>query len=148
MTMNLPTVPELKAQARLLRQAMAERGTTLPHCAVLELVAQSHGARDWNTLSARAGRETATDRPHFAVGDRVRGRYLNQLFEGRILSLTALSGGELFNVVIHFDEPVDVVTFDSFSAFRQRITAKVDARGISPRKTSNGIPHLVLNATA
>lgn len=145
MTTTVPTVTELKTQARLLRQAMAGRGTTLPHSAALELVAQSHGARDWNTLSARADSESTTGKPQFGVGDHVRGRYLNQPFEGRILSVAALAGGGLFNVVIHFDEPVDVVTFDSFSAFRQRVTAKVNAQGVSPRKTSNGIPHLVLD---
>ena len=145
MTMTIPSVTELKTQARLLRQAMAERGASLPHNAALELVAQSHGARDWNTLSARAGNKATSARPQFGVGDHVRGRYLNQPFQGRILSVAALAGGGLYNVVIHFDEPVDVVTFDSFSAFRQRITAKVNAQGVSPRKTSNGNPHLVID---
>jgi hypothetical protein len=139
-----PTVGELKLQARRLRQAMADRGQTLPHSAVLELVAQQHGMRDWNTLSAMAPKERALDPVSFAVGAQVRGRYLNQPFEGRVLSLAALAGGELYRIVIQFDQPVDVVTFDSFSALRHRITAQVDAKGVSPRKTSNGIPHLVL----
>ena len=43
------------------------------------------------------------------------------------------------------DDPVDVVTFDSFSAFRQRVTATIDEHGVSPSKTSNGRPHMVLN---
>lgn len=135
---------ELKTQAKRLRQAMASRGTPLGHSAALELVAQSHGVRDWNTLSAQAGRAApAADKPPFAVGEPVRGRYLGQPFEGRLLSLTAMAGG-FYRVVIHFDQPVDVVTFDSFSAFRRRITAVVDAKGVSPRKTSNGLPHLAI----
>ena len=144
MTTSLPTVDELKLQAKRLRQAMAERGTPVAHSAALELVAQQHGVRDWNTLSARAPRERPEDGPTFAVGSKLSGRYLNQDFEGRVLSLAALPGGDLFNIVIQFDQPVDVVTFDSFSAFRHRIRAQVNTKGISPRKTSNGLPHLVL----
>jgi hypothetical protein len=144
MTTSPPTIDELKLQAKRLRQAMADRGTPVAHGAALELVAQQHGARDWNTLSARAPRERPKDAPSFAVGNKVSGRYLDQAFEGRVLSLTMLPGGELYNIVVQFDKPVDVVTFDSFSAFRQRIRAHVNAKGVSPRKTSNGLPHLVL----
>jgi len=144
MTTTYPSIDELKVQARRLRQAMAERGDDMSHSAALELIAKQHGLRDWNTLSALAAKPN--DRPDapFAVGAAVRGRYLNQAFTGKILALSAKSGG-LYKITIHFDEPVDVVAFESFSAFRQRINAQVDADGISPRKTSNGVPHLVLD---
>ncbi len=69
---------------------------------------------------------------------------LNQPFAGKVLAL-AEAGGGLHKITIHFDEPVDVVTFESFSAFRQRINAQIDGSGVSPRKTSNGLPHLVLD---
>ncbi len=141
---SLPTVDELKMQARRLRQAMAGRGQAVPHSAALELVARQHGVRDWNTLASLAPKVQPADPPPFAVGAPVRGRYLNQPFEGRVLSLSALPGGGLYRIVIQFDQPVDVVTFESFSALRRRITAQVDAKGISPRRTSNGLPHLVL----
>jgi hypothetical protein len=62
----------------------------------------------------------------------------------RILALGELSGG-LHKLTIHFDEPVDVVTFESFSAFRQRVSAQIDENGVSPRRTSNGLPQLVLD---
>ncbi|TDW27780.1 hypothetical protein EV128_110143 [Rhizobium azibense] len=78
------------------------------------------------------------------MGSHVRGRYLNQPFTGKVLAL-AETGGGLHKITIHFDEPVDVVTFESFSAFRQRINAQIDTNGVSPRKTSNGQPHLVLD---
>ncbi|MGM4980389.1 MULTISPECIES: glyoxalase superfamily protein [unclassified Rhizobium] len=144
MTTTYPSIDELKVQARRLRQAMAERGDDMSHSAALELIAKQHGLRDWNTLSALAAKPN--DRPDapFAVGAAVRGRYLNQAFTGKVLALSAKSGG-LYKITIHFDEPVDVVAFESFSAFRQRINAQVDADGISPRKTSNGVPHLVLD---
>src|SRR5262249_55974489 len=129
-------------QAKRLRQAMTERGAGVTHSAALELVAQQHGARDWNTLVALAPREQPKPLS-FAVGEKVRGLYLGHSFEGRVLSLSALANGQ-YKIVIHFDEPVDVVTFDSFSAYRSRISAQIDAQGISPRKTSDGQPHLVL----
>ena len=144
MTTTYPSIDELKVQARRLRQAMIERGDDISHSAALELVAKQYGLRDWNTLSALAAKPNAAPNAPFAVGTAIRGRYLNQPFTGKVLALSAKSGG-LYKISIHFDEPVDVVTFESFSAFRQRINAQVDADGISPRKTSNGVPHLVLD---
>jgi hypothetical protein len=145
MTM-IPTTDELKHQARRLRQALADRGTPVAHGAALELVARSHGVRDWNTLAARLPAASPAPSSPFAVGDAVRGRYLNQAFEGRILSLATLPAAGLFRVSVHFDKPVDVVTFDSFSAFRSRVTAVITDKGVSPRRTSNGLPHLMLEA--
>lgn len=144
--MTIPDVKidDLKQQARRLRLAMADRGTPVAHGTALELIARQHGARDWNTLSARA-RAGDADAAPFAVGDRVAGRYLDQPFAGRILSLAVTPTQGLYKLQIHFEQPVDVVTFESFSAFRRRITAVVNARGVSPRKTSNGLPHLVLS---
>ncbi len=144
MTTIYPSTEELKAQARRLRQAMAERGSDIPHSAALELVAKQHGLRDWNTLSALAAKPNAAPGVPFAVGSAVHGRYLNQPFTGKILALSEQGGG-LHKITIHFDEPVDVVTFESFSAFRRRINAQIDADGLSPRKTSNGVPHLMLD---
>ena len=43
-----------------------------------------------------------------------------------------------------FDEPVDVVEFESFTGFRQRVTAMVGGDGVSWAKTSDGAPHLIL----
>lgn len=144
MTTAYPTIEELKSQAKRLRQAMEARGTAISHSAALELVAQQHGVRDWNTLSALATRPNAEPIAAISVGSLVRGRYLNQPFTGKILALSAYGGGR-HKITIHFDEPVDVVTFESFSAFRQRINAQIDGNGVSPRKTSNGVPQLVLD---
>ncbi|MBZ9791739.1 hypothetical protein K9B32_16690 [Rhizobium sp. 3T7] len=144
MTTAYPTIEELKSQAKRLRQAMEARGTAISHSAALELVAQQHGVRDWNTLSALATRPNEEPIAAISVGSLVRGRYLNQPFTGKILALSAYGGGR-HKITIHFDEPVDVVTFESFSAFRQRINAQIDGNGVSPRKTSNGVPQLVLD---
>ncbi len=144
-TMTYPPVDELKAQARRLRQAMTERGSEITHAAALELVARQHGARDWNTLSALAARPNDRPSSPLNVGAHISGRYLNQPFTGKVLALSAVAGSEFYRITIHFDEPVDVVTFESFSAFRQRIHAQIDENGVSPRRTSNGLPHLVLD---
>lgn len=50
-----------------------------------------------------------------------------------------------YRLTMKFDEPVDVVTFESFSAFRQRVTATVDETGRTIEKTSNGLPQLELD---
>lgn len=139
-------IQSYKQQARRLREALAEEGRSLSHGEALEMVARQHGHRDWNTLSAteqnRPPRRNSA--PDFTVGSIISGRYLNQPFVGEVLSVTALADGEHFRLAIHFAEPVDVVTFDSFSAFRQRVHATVNRKGISPQRTSNGLPHLVI----
>jgi hypothetical protein len=142
--MIYPSIDDLKAQAKRLRSAMEASGTPVSHSAALELIAKQHGARDWNTLSALASKPNAAPVAMLAVGARISGRYLDQPFTGKVLALGELSGG-LHKLTIHFDEPVDVVTFESFSAFRRRVNAQVDENGVSPRKTSNGLPQLVLD---
>ena len=59
-----------------------------------------------------------------------------------VQALTAQPGR--YRLTMKFDAPVDVVTFDSFSAFRQRVTATVDENGRTIEKTSNGVPQLEL----
>lgn len=140
------TLASFKTQAKRLRDAMGEQGSPVSHSAALELVARQHGHRDWNTLVAASAQEDRPQGLSFTVGATVRGRYLNQPFTGKVLSLTQMPSGGLYRVVIHFDEPVDVVTFDSFSAFRRRINAVIGLDGISPRQTSNGLPHLVIES--
>ncbi|GEO84463.1 MULTISPECIES: glyoxalase superfamily protein [Alphaproteobacteria] len=145
MSMATLTIDELKSQARRLREAMASGGTAVTHGTALELVAKSHGVRDWNTLSALAARRDNAEVDPVAVGAVVSGEYLGQRFRGRVLALSRLSQSSYYTITLHFDEPVDVVTFDSFSAFRQRVTATIDGKGISPRHTSDGRSHLVLD---
>lgn len=153
MSMANLSIDELKGQARRLRRAMAETGAEIAHSAALELVAKSHGQRDWNTLAALAGRapdvkpaETGATEIGLAVAvdGRVRGAYLGQPFEGRVISLTRLPAGGLYRISVKFDAPVDVVTFESFSALRYRADAVIDASGVSPRRTSNGVPQMVV----
>ncbi|MCA1368258.1 hypothetical protein I6F15_12690 [Bradyrhizobium sp. BRP14] len=141
-TRRLPSLDVLKDQAKRLRSRLASEGEEISHSKSLELIAAQYGFRDWNTLHAAAG-----NRPPFnpwMLGSRVTGHYLGQAFEAEILSAQALGATGRYRLTFRFDEPVDVVTFESFSAFRQRVTATIDESGRTVERTSNGRPHLEL----
>ncbi len=146
MTPNLPSVAALKAQARRLRSTLDATGHTIGHSEALEAIARQHGFRDWNTLSARA----RTNRPRTPVqtGEVVTGEYLGQRFSGRVIGVSDLTAGDRFRITVRFDEPVDVVTFESFSAYRHRVQCVIDGSGTSPQKTSDGRPHMKLDLAA
>ncbi|MCA0873628.1 hypothetical protein LCL97_22575 [Seohaeicola saemankumensis] len=131
-----------KTQAKRLRAQLADTGAPISHSQALEMIARQHGARDWNTLRAMAA-VPGNARP-LAVGDRVSGRYLGQPFTGYVHGLTHAPQAAYSRITLHFDDPVDVVSFDSFSSFRQRVSATIDADGRSPQKTSDGQPQLVV----
>ncbi|MEZ5667892.1 MAG: glyoxalase superfamily protein [Alphaproteobacteria bacterium] len=138
---HLPTIDELKDQARRLRSRLAAAGTQIGHGQALELLAAQHGYKDWNTLHAAVG-----NRPRcpVALGQHVRGRYLGQPFAGAVIGVQTLQQPDRYRLTLQFDEPVDVVRFDSFSAFRSRVSCVVNGAGVTLEKTSDGQPHLVL----
>ena len=137
----LPALDELKAQARRLRKALEAEGNFISHSEALELVAHQMGHRDWNTLHAAAGNRRPVP---LALGAKVSGHYLGQAFTGEIVALSRLGDGTRWRVALDLDEPVGVVRFESFSAFRRRINGTVDNSGVSAAKTSDGEPHLKL----
>ena len=129
-TSTIQSLPALKTQAKRLRAKLQADGHPVSHSQALEIIARQLGHKDWNTLYALAGNHQP-DCP-LVIG------------QGEVLGLVRLQTAGRFRVTIHFDDPVDVVTFDSFSAFRQRVSATMDRDGISPEKTGNGVPHLQL----
>lgn len=135
------TIAQAKQRARIMRKELFSRGVKISYGQALERVAAEIGYRDWNTAVARLSNE-----PPFRiqVGDTVSGAYLKQPFTGQVLAVREIGGGSHYEVTLHFDEPVDVVTFDSFSAFRQRVNVTVDDTGVSPAKTRDGEPHMVI----
>tara|TARA_Y100000815_G_scaffold265076_1_gene281542 strand:+ start:4667 stop:5137 length:471 start_codon:yes stop_codon:yes gene_type:complete len=135
------TISQAKQRAKIMRKDLFSRGIKISYSQALERVAAEIGYRDWNTAVARLSNE-----PPFRiqVGDTVSGTYLKQPFTGQVLAVREIGGGSHFEVTLHFDEPVDVVSFDSFSAFRQRVNVTVDDTGVSPSKTSDGEPHMVI----
>ncbi|WP_339758709.1 glyoxalase superfamily protein [uncultured Sulfitobacter sp.] len=140
MTTQIPSTDILKSQAKRLRADLASQGNAVSHAATLEMVAHQWGARDWNTLSARA----SIPAQGWTPGDRVSGRYLGQPFKG-VVKAAKLSGSGMWSLTLRFDEAVDVVTSPLFSNLRRQVNAVVGANGVSPRRTSDGQPHLVLD---
>jgi len=141
-TQILPSLEALKAQAKRLRCALADDGDFIKHGEALELVAKQFGYRDWNTLYTAAGNRQPLP---LAVGNDVSGLYLGQPFKARILSLETLADDGYLRISLDLDEAVDVVKFDSFSAYRKRIQATIRPDGSTVTKTSDGEPHLRLN---
>ena len=137
--LNLPSLEELKTQAKRLRKGLELDGDFINHSESLELIARQYGFRNWNTLHAAIGNRPP--RPALQVGARVKGRYLGQAFDGEVIGVETLSAGRI-RLTLDFDEAVDVVTFDSFSAYRKRVSCIVGDDGRTAEKTSDGKPHL------
>ena len=142
-THPLPTLCDLKSQARKLRENLHETQTPISHSRALEIIACQYGYRDWNTLHAAAGNQHR--HTPYIPGQEINGKYLGQEFSGEIIGVTKCSGGERYKLSIQLNEPVDVVTFDSFSAYRQRLQCTVNRNGLSSEKTSNGLHQMALN---
>jgi hypothetical protein len=135
---------QAKARARELRAERAAAGQPISHAEALEATAHELGYRDWNTASAQLSN---TPEVPLQVGDLVSGRYLKQAFTGRVLGVREMSGGAAYEVNIRFDAPVDVVEFESFSNWRTQVRIAITAQGVSIFKTSDGVPHMVVERT-
>ena len=139
-TSHIPSRDVLKAQAKRLRGDLAERGQTISHAQALETIAHQWGARDWNTLAALA---TTAHPGGYAPGQHVSGRYLGHAFDGEIKAARQSANG-YWSLTLRFDAPIDVVASTLFSSFRRQVNVTVTPKGVSPQKTSDGQPHLVL----
>lgn len=138
----LPSIETLKDQAKHLRARLEADGVSIGHSQSLERLAHQYGYKNWNTLHAAVGNRLPVS--PVALGGRVRGRYLGQAFAATVIGVQILTPGR-YRVTFDFDEAVDVVTFDSFSAFRKRVSCTIDDNGMTAEKTSNGLPHLRLD---
>lgn len=78
------------------------------------------------------------------LGDRVKGVFMGQRFQGHLVSIVPLAASQNYHVGIQLNEAIDVVTFESFSNLRRRLNCIVEKDGISKANTSNKQPHLVL----
>lgn len=139
-TSPIPSIQSLKDQARRLRARLEDDGHPVGHSQALEIIAGQMGYKDWNTLHAAAGNRQSGS--PLAIGQRVSGAYLGQAFEGEVIGIAQHQTADRFRVTIHFDEPVDVVTFDSFSAFRRRVSCTLDRNLTSAEKTGDGQPQM------
>ena len=141
MDIPLPSRAALTAQAKRLRATLNAAGTPCTHAQALEAIAHQWGARDWNTLSARA---KDAPEPGYRPGQMIRGRYLGHPFTGQIKAAARI-GSAQFRLTLRFDQRIDVVRSPLFSAWRQQVNCVVDRAGRSARKTSDGMPHVVLD---
>lgn len=128
-----------KAEAKDLRTRLAKAGTQITHGEALNRVARAAGFGDWNALSANLPDDALP-----VAGDRVTGRYLGQAFTARVVSANPARAGWT-RIALHLDEPVDVVTFEGFSALRQRVTGTIGPKRHTAETTSDGQPHIVLD---
>ncbi len=131
--------PDYKSHARRLRDALAAEGVDVSHGKALDIVARQHGARDWNTLSAKANapapRNGEARVPPFAVGDRVEGTFNDRPAHGRVIGLAETIKPDLWRVTVKFSPPVDASTSPAFRAERTRVEMVVGADGRSRRLT-------------
>ena len=135
---------ETKAQAKRLAALLSQGGAKVPLSRAYEILAQSAGFADWNTLSAHLGAAhlAQPEAPGWRLGDRVRGRYIGQSFEGRVHGLRRK--GSLTEIEIQADAPVNVSRSALFEAPRRRLRATIGADGRSVTATSDGVPHLIV----
>ncbi len=140
-SLDTPSAQTLKSEAKSLRESRAKAGETMTHGAALEEVARAHGYRDWNTARAALPDRVAVP---FQVGMRVKGFYLEQPFRGLLIGVQLASSMQSYTVTVMFDEPVNVTPNFMFAALRQRVTATVDIRGVSPALRGNGQPQMRL----
>lgn len=138
---SVPDIAALKAQAKRLRAAMAERKTPLTQSMALEAVARQWGFRDWNTLSAKS--QANAPRGWF-VGQSVAGRYLGHPITGTLKAVRGAHGGYWYLTIV-FHEAVDVVESQAFSSFRKQVNVCVNSEGVTQSKLSNGTPHCTVH---
>lgn len=140
--LDTPSVTTLKAEARLLKEERARSSTPISHSAALEEVARRHGYRDWNTARAALPERIAVP---VQVGQRVTGSYLGQPFVGTVVALSILADMQHYEVVVRFDEPVNVSRSELMGPlYRQRVRATIDVHGVTAARTSDGEPHMRL----
>ena len=140
---SIPSVQSLKSQARRLREKLENEGHAITHSASLEIIAHQLGYKCWNVLHAAAG-NGHNDSPLY-IGERVSGTYLGQPFVGEVIGIVRSQTPGRNRVTFHFDQPVDVVSFASFSNFRQRVSCTLDEDFKTVEKTGNGLPQMRLD---
>lgn len=138
---KLPSLDQIKTQAKRLRSKLETVGQAVSHSQSLELLAHQLGHRDWNTLHAAVGNQPPAC--PVELGAHVVGAYLGQPFMGEVMGVKVVAEGR-YRITLNFDEAVDVVKFDSFSAFRKRVSCIVDSTGCTLETTSDGVPHMAL----
>ncbi|UTW56647.1 glyoxalase superfamily protein [Kordiimonas sp. SCSIO 12610] len=142
---SIPTIVGLKKRAKLKRKRMGLSGANITHSASLEATAFDYGFKDWNTLSGTVQKRLVGC--PVAEGEAVSGTYKGQRFSGTVhrIAVKKFAFKDRYHLTINLDEAIDVVTFDSFSAFRKRLQCSVDETGVTAELLSSGEPLLRLD---
>lgn len=141
-SISLPSIEELKEQARRMRIRHAANGEPINHAKALEVLSHQQGYKDWNSLHA-AIKKYLADCP-VSMGESVRGTYLGHPFDAKVAGIRVLHPRDQFRVSLVFEEAVDVVKFDHMSGLRKNVSCTIGVNGKTLEKTSNGEPQLVL----
>ncbi|MEP1209446.1 MAG: glyoxalase superfamily protein [Rhizobiaceae bacterium] len=139
----LPSLENLKQQAKRLRSQLSVDAKPVSHSQALELLAHQYGYKNWNVLHAACGNQPPG--PPVTLGTQVSGRYLGQAFTGEVIAVAALSQPDQFRITVNFEKPVDVIKFDGWSAMRRRVSSQISRQGQSPQRTSDGAPIMELD---
>lgn len=140
---HLPRLETIKAQAKHLRDQFDREGHIISHSKSLEALSRQYGFKDWNVFSAALQRQPQHSTRAYHVGTEVMGLYLGIPFKAQIQSVTNMPDG-FTRLALELHTAIDVVKFDSFSAFRKRIRCVVNKNGKSPQKTSDGQPQICI----
>ena len=138
-SLDTPTASTLKSEARALRGERSKAGSPISQGTALEEIAHRHGYRDWNTAVAALPERISVP---LQVGQRAEGTYLGLPFKGLVLGLVLLADMQHYRVTVKFDEPVNVWKGKLATAYRQRVSATIDMRGVTRERTSDGEPHM------
>ncbi|NKB50664.1 MAG: hypothetical protein GKR97_00300 [Rhizobiaceae bacterium] len=139
----LPSLPQLKQQAKRLRAQLSVDAQPISHSQSLEMLAHQFGYKNWNVLHAACGNQPPG--PPVTLGARVSGQYLGQKFVGEVVAVAALLQEDQYRITVNFEEPVDVVKFVGWSNMRHRVSSQISGQGRSPQKTSDGQPVMQLD---
>lgn len=127
---------DAKPMAKVLRQALADRGTHFSHSDYLELVARQLGLADWNTLAARitaaqaaGGRELTLPPGWFVTGPTEREHYrlgLDPSASGvALIESRCARGGGVDLGGDHYAVLMQSIVADAYRGGKVRLTARL-----------------------
>ncbi len=124
---------EPKLMAKKLRTALAVHDIDLSHSACLEIVAQQHGFKDWNTAAASMETSAAKPLPNMKIphGWRISGTqardYSIGIDESQPEPVATIRSLDTDNPLVGFATLMQSVTADPFRGQRLRLQAELKA---------------------
>jgi hypothetical protein len=126
----MPNLTDVKAMAKALRAALAERGVTTTHSDCLDLVSRQHGHANWNTFRAlidRDGKAPAPQLPEGWIGAGSRPDRYRMGIDGQNAGtavIESIADGEGFATLMQS------IVADGFLGVKARLTASLRTRDV------------------